>query len=69
MQFCVDASCFEPANAQEITLDPGAAGVSLSLKITTPAGAPSNAEGFGVLKVRLVVTGATQSQTGTVHIN
>ena len=68
MQFCIGADCYSPAPAREITLDPGAAGVSLSLKITVPAGALSGAEGYGILMVQLLATGATQSQTGTVHI-
>ena len=68
VQFCIGANCYEPANAQEIPLDPGALGVSLSIKITVPAGAPSTAEGYGILKVTLVATGATQNQTGTVHV-
>ena len=68
LQFCIDANCYTPANAQEITLNPGAAGLGLSIRITVPAGAPSGAEGFGKLMVKLIATGATQSQTGTVHV-
>jgi len=68
LHFCIGATCYDAAPAQEITLDPGAAGVELSLKITVPAGALSGAEGFGVLRVQLIANGATQSQTGTVHV-
>ncbi len=68
MQFCIEANCYAPADAQQITLVPGAAGVNLSLKITVPASAGSGDEGFGKLWVQLLATGATQSQTGTVHV-
>jgi len=68
VQFCIEANCYTPANAQNIILEPGAASVNLSIKITVPAGAPSGTIGLGILKVKLLATGAIQSQTGTVRI-
>ena len=68
VQFCIEANCFSPGNAQDKILEPGAAGVNLYLKITVPAGAPSGKVGLGILKVKLIATGAIQSQTGTVRV-
>ncbi len=68
MQFCVEANCFAPGNAQNQILAPGAASVNLSIKITVPAGALPGTVGPGILKVKLIANGAIQSQTGTVRI-